>query len=360
MHDQNIRRKLLINQLLYTLPSLRPELETLQDLCADLKLLNEWLNNRFKEQFVKVAAYFQEKHIEKVERTVQDLALNVISIEEKLYPQGLLDLPDPPIVVFAKGNTELLQQPNIGIVGTRQASAYGVQATRLFSSKLSEHFGIVSGLAQGIDAEAHHAALQQPKKTIAVCACGLDTCYPYQNQNLFQKIAEEACLLSEFPLFSKPLKFHFLHRNRLIAALSSGLLIIEAGFKSGALNTVQHALDLGKEVFVTPSSIFSPQAQGSLKLLKEGGICVTDPKDILDYYLDSAPVQKALFEGFETSGLNEASQKILGALNQFPMHLDDLAKHTQLPLTTVLSNLTELELDQKVDIKGGYVSKLFS
>ena len=358
MSEKSIRHKLILNQIFYTHPHLKSAENTLNSLCHDLNDLNSFLSDTLKETFHKTSHYFTESYIKKIETTCHSLALKIISIDEAEYPKTLLSLPDPPFAIFAKGNTQLLQEEQIALVGSRQASAYGIQTTRFFSSHIAKSFVITSGLAKGIDAEAHQAALLQQKKTIAVCACGLDACYPYTNQNLFNKIAEEGCLITEFPLFSKPLKFHFLQRNRIIAALSKGVLVTEAGSKSGALNTVQHALELGQDIFVTPSSIFSPQSKGSLKLLKEGAICVTEPKDILSYYLEHFPVQGNLFEEDHLSNLDENAKKILGALNQFPLHLDDLAKHTQLPLTTILSNLTELELEQKVDVKGGYVSRI--
>jgi DNA processing protein len=201
------------------------------------------------------------------------------------YPRRLLDLPDAPQEIYCLGNLEALKIPGLGIVGSRQASKEGM-ATASYFAKAVVHQGllVISGLADGIDSAAHTGALQAQARlsTIAVCGTGLDRCYPSKNEHLFQIIARQGLLISEYPPGTIIKPHFFRQRNRLIAALSLGILVVEAAIRSGSLTTAKYANDLGREVFAIPHSIHQAQAMGCHQLIKEGAKLVGGPEDIFE------------------------------------------------------------------------------
>lgn len=212
---------------------------------------------------------------------------SIITVKQShpYYPRRLLDLPDAPQEIYCLGNLEALKIPALGIVGSRQASIEGM-TTASFFAKAIVHQGllVVSGLAKGIDSAAHAGALQGKPlvSTIAVCGTGLDRCYPIENQRLFQTIARQGLLISEYPPGTIIKPHFFRQRNRLIAALSLGILVIEAAVQSGSLTTAKYANDLGREVFAIPHSIHQAQGMGCHHLIKEGAKLVGSPADIFE------------------------------------------------------------------------------
>lgn len=196
------------------------------------------------------------------------------------YPPGLWRLPDPPPVLFAVGDATLPARPALAVVGTRRCTEYGRRAAGDIAAVAGARgVVVVSGLAQGIDAAAHRAALHTG--TIAVLGCGVDVAYPRANARLRADIAARGLLVSEFPPGTPPLKHHFPRRNRLIAALSSALVVVEAPHRSGAQNTVTHALDLGLEVGAVPGPIDRPSSSGTNRLLRDGAAVIAVPDDAL-------------------------------------------------------------------------------
>ena len=203
------------------------------------------------------------------------------------YPSRLLDLPDAPQEIYCLGNLEALKIPSLGIVGSRQASKEGVATASYFASAtVDQGLLVISGLAEGVDSAAHLGALQARPllSTIAVCGTGLDRCYPRKNQPLFKTIARQGLLISEYPpgCIIKP--HFFKQRNRLIAALSLGILVVEAALRSGSLTTAKYANDLGREVFAIPNSIHQTQSLGCHQLIKEGAKLVERPEDIFEEF----------------------------------------------------------------------------
>ncbi|QQE80793.1 DNA-processing protein DprA [Alicyclobacillus sp. SO9] len=258
---------------------------------------------------------------------------------EELYPERLLQWGEnAPLVLFVKGNRELLMRlPAVSVVGTRRASAYGLEAARWLANSLAgAGVTVVSGLALGIDAAAHRAALRASGPTIAVLGSGVNVCYPPSHRDLFQQIQESGLLVSEYPPDDPVAKHHFPERNRIIAALGEIVIIVQAGPKSGALTTVDAALGLGRDVYVVPGPITSKLFKGSNQLLKDGAQIMLDPEDLLtdlnlqvDFTQSRYPVRwKELYEALESAmGASELSD-ILG-----------------LPLKVVYAALMELELD---------------
>ncbi len=210
---------------------------------------------------------------------------SILSILDPEYPGMLANTHSPPPVLYYKGDHILLKRHALGVVGTRKPSRYGRDATRLFAGNLAEKgFVIVSGLAVGIDAIAHSAAIDIKGKTIAVLGCGLDIDYPKSNRNLRTKIEADGCVVTEFPWSTPPNPGQFPRRNRIISGLSKGVLVIESTERSGALITVKHAIDQNRDVFAVPGSIFSPGSQGPIRVLQNGGFPVIHPDDILEHY----------------------------------------------------------------------------
>ncbi len=209
-----------------------------------------------------------------------------ISIFDKEYPQKLKNIFDPPMKLYVVGDYKILNTFKIGIIGCRKCSDYGKNCAEYFSSNLAcRNVTIISGLAKGIDSFAHNSCIEAGGKTIAVIGSGLDIMYPEENKWLFDKIIKTGgAIISEYPLGTKPLKYHFPARNRIISALSDGVLVVEAKEKSGTLITVDFALEQGKNIFVVPGNINSLNSKGTNSLIKEGAKLVQNVADILEEY----------------------------------------------------------------------------
>lgn len=198
------------------------------------------------------------------------------------YPDLLTELSHPPLVLFIQGRWPLPEVLSLAIVGTRRASGYGLEATRWLAECVAGAGArIVSGLALGIDACAHSASLAVEGHTVAVLGCGVDVCYPVSNRKLYERIRVQGTLLSEYAPSTPALKHRFPERNRLIAGLSNATIVVQAGDKSGAIRTVDAALDLGREVYVVPGPITSIHFRGSHRILQQGARILIDPQDVL-------------------------------------------------------------------------------
>lgn len=257
--------------------------------------------------------------------------------------------------LFVDGEVGCLQAPTVAIVGTRAASTYGRAVAEKFAEALArEGVTIVSGGALGIDAAAHRGALNVGGSTVAVLAGGVDRIYPAVHAGLFRQIKENGCLISQFPVGSKPFDYRFLERNALIAALSLAVLVVEAPVRSGALRTAQEAGDLGREVFVVPANIDNLKFRGSFNLLRDGATLVDHPAQILES-LGIEAKSEAARPPEETSDIG---QSILAVLTVEPMAAELIVERTARPTSDVLSELTMLELEGRIvrDV-GGYAKK---
>ena len=210
------------------------------------------------------------------------MKIEEISINSKEYPKNLKNIYDPPKKIYLIGNKDLLYQKGIAIVGARDATQYGKKIAYDLAKELSEqNIVIISGLAIGIDSYAHKGSLE--KGTIAVLGSGIDNIYPKENLELAREIIKnKGCIISEYPLGTKPERLHFPQRNRIISGLSDGVVVIEASKKSGALITAEFALEQGKEVFAVPGDINKKQSEGTNQLIKDGAILLTSATDILE------------------------------------------------------------------------------
>ena len=214
-------------------------------------------------------------------KKLQDKKVKILTILDGAYPQRLKEIYLPPIVLFYRGNLSLLNQRAVGIVGSREHSKYAKECIRdIIPTIVSDNIVVISGLARGVDTLAHEETLKANGNTIAVIGSGLDVVYPPENAQLYSVIASRGLILSEDPLMSRPLKFHFPYRNRIIAGLSHGVCVIEAKEKSGSLITANLALSENREVFAVPGSIFSSHSKGTNSLIEAGACLVSSGETI--------------------------------------------------------------------------------
>lgn len=267
----------------------------------------------------------------------------VIALGDPLYPPALLQTADPPLLLHAMGRVELLTAPSLGVVGSRNPTPQGAENARAFSQALSgAGLTVISGLALGIDGAAHAGALDGPGSTVAVLGTGIDRVYPKRHLELAHRIAREGMLLSEYPLGAPPLAHHFPQRNRLIAGLSLGTLVVEAALQSGSLITARLASEMGREVFAIPGSIHSPQSRGCHALIRQGAKLVESATDVLEeLHLPHSPPA-------EPRRADRPEDPLLAAMGFDAITLDELAARTGTAPAELSVRLLELELAGEV------------
>lgn len=287
---------------------------------------------------------------------------SLLTLNDDDYPCQLAEAGAAPPLLFARGRRDLLATPMLAIVGSRNATPQGEEHARTFARRLAaQGYTIVSGLAGGIDAAAHEGALQAGGHTIAVIGTGIDRVYPASNRQLAHQIAEQGLILSEFALGMGPLAQHFPRRNRIIAGLSRGCLVVEATLQSGSLITARQALEAGREVMAIPGSILNPQARGCHRLIKEGARLVETVDDVLDEIGRPAappPPVTAIDAPCEAShnraaGLAHPQQAVMDAIGYDPVDADELGARLGLTAGEVYAMLLELELLGHVDSMPG-------
>ena len=281
----------------------------------------------------------------------QKRGYHLIAAFESRYPSSLKRLNDFPPLISIAGNIDAFNRPAIGIVGARNASLGGKKLSFHFAKDLGEKgWVIISGLARGIDEAAHKGALKT--KTIAVLAGGVDHIYPPEHESIYKQISQEGAIISEMPLGTTPSSFLFPRRNRLIAALSQGIVVVEAAYKSGSLITAEYALELGIDVFAVPGSPLDPRCRGSNYLLRQGAILVQSAADILET-IPTIPNQTEIKETnvrqeSYASDVHKHSldikKQILEDLTTTPMLIENLLDNYNRPLGEMMSLLAELEL----------------
>ncbi|HET9821800.1 MAG TPA: DNA-processing protein DprA [Burkholderiaceae bacterium] len=272
-------------------------------------------------------------------------ARHVLTLADAGYPRTLLETPDPPLLLYAQGRLDALQAPALSIVGSRNPTPQGLQNARDFSAHLARSgLVIVSGLALGIDGAAHEGALAADGLTVAVMGTGPDRIYPARHRELAHRIVEHGVLLTEFEPGAPPLAPHFPQRNRLIAGLARGTLVVEAALASGSLSTARAATDAGREVFAIPGSIHAPQSRGCHWLIKQGAKLVESADDVLGEIDWRARPQAA-----QRAALSTGTQdSLLEAMGHDPVTLDALAARTGEPAAALGARLLELELEGHV------------
>ncbi len=294
-----------------------------------------------------------EQDLEWLQQAENDL----VCIQDPLYPALLKETGSPPAVLFTRGNTELLKQPQIAIVGSRNPSVLGKQTAIDFAAALTRHgYTITSGLALGIDAASHQGALNAGGHTIAVTGTGLDRVYPATNKALATEIAEHGLLVSEFPPGTMAKANHFPRRNRIISGLCSGLLVVEAAKKSGSLITARLALEANREVFAIPGSIQNPLARGCNALIKEGAKLVENTEDIIEELVQYNQQPETFFTENIKSTLDLEQQNLLNLILFSPTSVDCLVEESGLSVEIISSILLMLELQGYIaTTPGGYI-----
>lgn len=267
------------------------------------------------------------------------------------YPALLAELESPPPILTVRGDTALLQRPSVAVVGARNASAAAVKLSRDFAAALAgQGYAVVSGLARGIDAAAHRGALAGMATgggTVGVIASGIDITYPPENVDLQEQVACEGLLIAEMPPGTEPLARHFPHRNRIIAGLATGTLVVEAAPKSGSLITARLAAEAGREVMAIPGSPLDSRSHGCNQLIREGAILVQRPEDVVELLTGFTGQPRSTFRehapDYGAAGGDEAAD-IAGLLTLAPIGVDELIRQSGASAGAVQMALLELEL----------------
>jgi len=290
----------------------------------------------------------------------------IVTLADDDYPPALLELPDPPTLLYVRGRRELLARisahPAIAIVGSRNATPQGEANARAFAGALAEAgYCIVSGLALGIDAAAHRGALAAAGDTIAVIGTGADRLYPARNRELATEIADKGLIVSEFPLGTPAAAANFPRRNRLISGLSQGVLVVEAAVESGSLITARLAGEQGREVFAIPGSIHSPQSRGCHRLIRQGAKLVETAQDILEELAPGRPAASCTMapRPVDTAAGSDETARLLNCTGYDPVTIDELATRSGLTADALSVILLRLELDGRVaSLPGGRYQRL--
>lgn len=293
----------------------------------------------------KAEALFDFAHAEAVDRSLAWVAQtgnHILTLADAAYPKSLLEIADPPTVLYVRGNPALLQKRCLGIVGSRNATPQGSQTAEHFARTLAgQGLCIISGLALGIDAAAHRGALAVGGATVAIIGTGADRLYPARNKELALSIAAHGAIVSEFPLGTQAIASNFPRRNRIISGLSCGVLVVEAATESGSLITARMAAEQGREVFAIPGSIHSPVARGCHQLIKQGAKLVETAQDVLDELGYAVAPQVTLPATVNTA----EKEDLLELLGHDPCALDDLAERSGQSADQLLGELLRLELE---------------
>jgi|AntRauTorcE11897_2_1112592.scaffolds.fasta_scaffold00001_80 DNA processing protein len=302
--------------------------------------------NRFIDStlFAKMSYALDEDFLKKQVMQYEKMNISVVTLNSKNYPKLLKEVATPPLVLYCKGNIELLNTECFAIVGTRRATRYGKKVTNNFTKQLVHNdFTIISGMADGIDTQAHRTALSEGGKTIAVLGGGVNEIYPSSNIGLSKEIVNKGLLISEYKPDQRPVGFHFPVRNRIIAGISSGVLITEGSLKSGSMHTKEYALEANRNLFIVPGNIDSTQSEGCNAVIKSlQGCIVTTPDDILEAYGKTnnyvSHQKKTSFQ------LSIDEQTIINAIGKHEAHYSHLLEKTNLTSKTLNSLLTTMQV----------------
>jgi len=300
-----------------------------------------------------------EENVTSVLSWLEDSNNHIVTLADEDYPKALLNIPDPPILLYIKGRLTLLNSTAVAIVGSRNATPQGNKNAEAFARTLSDSgLCIISGMAHGIDAAAHRGALNGRGSSIAVIGTGMDKVYPAANRDLAHTLAQQGTLISEFPLGTPPLAANFPRRNRLISGMSIGCLVVEASLQSGSLITARLAVEQGKDVFAIPGSIHAPQSKGTHALLKQGAKLVESAQDVLEELSAQLPAidSGVIVLSTETPNNNQA---LLDQIGFEPVDIDTLSARCGLTIAELSAMLLSFELEGRIStLPGGLYQRL--
>jgi len=301
-----------------------------------------------------------EAEVDRAMGILERRRIDVITATGPRFPEALRNLPVPPALLFVRGDVTLLSGPAIAVVGTRRASAYGRDVARWLGASLGrEGLVVVSGMARGIDTEAHEGCLEADGPTVAVVGTGLDSAYPPENADLMERIAGTGCVVSEFPPMTAPLRRNFPRRNRMISGLAGAVVVVEAPKRSGALITAGFALDQGKSVLAVPGSIWAEQGRGSLGLLRDGAAPVLEIRDVTDvvgWTGRSGGSPGTVPPGSPSAGV--PGELPADALDYTFRNIDEISSRSGLPPAELLGKLLILEMSGRVEQSPGKFFRL--
>lgn len=290
---------------------------------------------------------FPEKRVEEELRNLREIGAGFIGWGDEAYPRRLLEIADPPPVLYVRGELKREDELSVAVVGSRKTSPYGRMFAERISRDLSRHgVTVVSGMARGIDSVAHWGAITEGGRTIAVLGCGIDIIYPPENRSLFGKIHEQGAVLSEFPMGTLPEGGHFPRRNRIISGIALGVVVVEARKGSGSLITARYALEQGRDVFAVPGNVGMEGSLGTNRLIKEGAKLVESSDDILEEILPQWTREKEFRHKEVSSGptYSEEERRLLDLLGPTPIHIDALIGESGMEAGRLSALLLGLEL----------------
>lgn len=304
------------------------------------------------EKTVRVIQEFSAEEIAIEElRKAEGLGISIVTFRDQRYPRNLLQIHDPPPLLYTRGELGIDNPPMVAIVGSRRGSPYGRAVTKRISKELSAAGAtVVSGMARGIDTCAHLGALEAGGRTIAVFGCGVDIVYPPENKRLFFDIIDHGAAISEFSLSTPPEGKNFPRRNRIISGLSLGVVVVEATADSGSLITASHALEQGREVFAVPGNVGITTSRGTNSLIKQGAKLVEEAQDILT---EIVPQYGGRTRHEEIPLLNDEEQGVFQLLSHTPLHIDEISRLSQMEVRRVSTILLGLELKGVISQLGG-------
>jgi len=307
------------------------------------------------------------REVQSIQESCRKHGIGILTWPDSHYPEQLRHIHDAPLVLYTLGDTELMARDQVGIIGSRKATPAGLDHARRFAAELSSRELLVtSGLALGVDGAAHAGALDAGFPTIAVVGRGLDRIYPHQHRRLGERVIQHGLMISEYPPGTPARAAHFPQRNRIISGLSRGVLVVEAGLRSGSLITARMALEQGREVFAIPGSVHSPVARGCHHLIKQGARLVETVDDILEELVAwwspplksaSEPEPKPRDSG-PLTGLDSREIAVFEALGYDPQSTDALSSATGLPADQLMQSLLLLELQGLVSSAPGGFQKI--
>ncbi len=312
------------------------------------------LESGLKESTIHAIKSLDWSLVEKDMEWLSQTGNHALTIQDLNYPAQLKEIDNPPPVLFVRGNIDLLRQPQIAIVGSRNPSTQGLQTALEFAETLAKFgFTITSGLALGIDAASHQGALKASGHTIAVAGTGLDRVYPARHKELATEIVKNGALISEFPPGTTAKANHFPRRNRIISGLCLGLLVVEAAKQSGSLITARLALEQNREVFAIPGSIHNPLARGCNALIREGAKLVETTDDIFEELGEYNQIHEQTHPEKKQSALDPEQQNLLNSVMFNPTTIDYLVQESGLSVEIISSTLLILELQGYITSAAG-------
>jgi len=316
---------------------------------SDSQLLEAGINQRIVENFQQVK---KQIDLPKIWNNIEKAGIRVLTWNDEEYPRRLKEIDQPPPVLYILGELTVQDEWAASIVGTRRMTGYGRQVTEELAALLANHgVTVISGLARGVDASAHQAALKNGGRTVAVLGSGVDRIYPPEHRKLAEDIAQNGAVISDYPPGTPPESNNFPPRNRIISGLSRVVVVIEAGITSGALITSTFAADQGRDVFALPGSIYANQSKGTNKLIQQGARPLLDVSDVLDS-LNIEQVQEYRQARLDLPA-DQTEQQLIDVLGYEPMNINDLGNSSGLGMDTLTATLTMMELKGMVRQVGG-------